>query len=159
MTTNTKDEEELSEGSMGFIGLGLMGRPMARHLHSAGARLVAHNRSRASVDELAALGHQTAPHARAVAELAGPGVIVLMLTNTAAVEAVLEGPDGLWAGLAPGALVIDMGASGVMETRGWSAVAAEAGAGWLDAPVSGGEAGARAAAIRRHASSSSSAWR
>jgi 3-hydroxyisobutyrate dehydrogenase-like beta-hydroxyacid dehydrogenase len=133
---------------LGFIGLGLMGRPMAWHLHSAGARLVLHNRSRAAVDELVAAGpHVAVQSPRAVAEQVGGGLIVLMLPDAPAVQSVLDGPEGLLAGLAPEALVIDMGSSGVGPTRSWAAAVAERGGAWLDAPVSGGETGARAATL------------
>lgn len=133
---------------IGFIGLGLMGRPMAGHLHAAGARLVLHNRSRGAVDRLVALGpHEAASCPREVAARVGGGVVVLMLPNAPAVQSVLDGADGLLAGLAPGALVVDMGSSGVETTRAWAAAVAERGAGWLDAPVSGGEIGAREATL------------
>src|SRR5690349_6956954 len=94
---------------VGFIGLGLMGKPMALHVKDAGADLVIHNRSQAVVEEIRQL-HPNVTVAASPAELARlvpGGTIVLMLTNTEAVGAVVLGEKGLVEGLAPGTLVID----------------------------------------------------
>src|SRR6266545_857751 len=91
---------------IGFIGLGVMGKPMAKNLIKAGHRLVVHSRSRGSVDEVAAAGATTAGSAAEVARAAT--VVITMLPDTADVELVLTGPDGVLAGLQGGALVIDM---------------------------------------------------
>ncbi len=138
---------DLASTPVGFIGLGLMGRPLAARLHRAQVPLVVHNRSRAAVDELAALGHTAARTPREVAEKTPGALIVLLLPDSAAVEQVLNGPDGLWAGLQPGTLVIDMGSSRVDATRAWAETARSRGADWLDAPVSGGQAGAIAGTL------------
>ena len=130
----------LANETIGFIGLGLMGRPMARNLQRAGARLVIHNRSRAVVDALSAEGMTAAGSPREVAEAAP--TTILMLTDTAAVDTVLNGADGLLAGLQPEALVIDMGTTAVAATRRFGQAIAEAGGTLVDAPVSGGELGA-----------------
>jgi 3-hydroxyisobutyrate dehydrogenase-like beta-hydroxyacid dehydrogenase len=127
---------------IGFIGLGLMGRPMACNLLKAGASLVVHNRSHQIMAEFQARGAAAAETPRAVAETIGTGVIILMLTNTTAVQEVVSGERGLFAGLKPGCIIIDMGASGVVETRAWAAFAQGLKACWLDVPVSGGQAGA-----------------
>lgn len=136
---------DLKDMKIGVIGLGLMGKPMARHLHAAGARVVIASRSRGPVDELAAAGMHAADTPRAVAQASD--IIIIMVTNTDAVDAVLHGPDGVIAGLAPGKLVIDMGTTKVRETRQWAAETEAAGADYLDAPVSGGQVGAEQATL------------
>lgn len=136
---------DLTGRTLGFIGLGLMGRPMARNLAAAGARLVIHSRSPEPVRLLAAEGMTPADTPAAVA--AAADTVVLMLTDTVAVEAVAEGPGGLFDTLRPGALVIDMGTTAVAATRRLAARAAAAGAAWVDAPVSGGTGAAEAGVL------------
>ncbi len=100
---------------IGFAGLGLMGRPMARHLLSAGADLGVWNRTRAVADAFKPSRVQVCD---SPADLAGRSdVVVLMLADTPVVEQVLFGPDGLAQGLRAGSLVIDMGTTAVMPTR------------------------------------------
>jgi 3-hydroxyisobutyrate dehydrogenase-like beta-hydroxyacid dehydrogenase len=125
---------------IGLIGLGYMGKPMARNLAAAGAIMTVHNRSRASVDELAAEGMAPASSPKHLAEASD--IIITMLTDTAAVQAVMDGPEGVIAGLAAGKLVIDMGTTKVPDTRALAELAAEKGAMYVDAPVSGGTIGA-----------------
>jgi 3-hydroxyisobutyrate dehydrogenase-like beta-hydroxyacid dehydrogenase len=125
---------------IGLIGLGYMGKPMARNLAAAGAIMTVHNRSRASVDELVAEGMAPALSPKDVAEASD--IIITMLTDTAAVKAVMTGPEGVMAGLAAGKLVIDMGTTKVPDTRALAELAAEKGAMYVDAPVSGGTIGA-----------------
>ena len=127
---------------IGFIGLGLMGKPMAQNLKKAGANLIIHNRSQEVVDVLKEEGFTAAPTPAAVAAAVQDGYIILMLTNTQAVEAVVEGENGLFQKLYPGATVIDMGSTWVEETQKWQKTALSKGADWIDAPVSGGERGA-----------------
>ncbi|MGQ9369793.1 NAD(P)-dependent oxidoreductase [Azospirillum sp. ST 5-10] len=136
---------DLAGRTVGFIGLGLMGRPMARALARCGASLVIHSRSRGPVDELA--GEGMTPAADPAAVMAAADTVVLTLTDTPAVEAVTEGPGGLLESLRPGSLVIDMGTSAVGATRRLAARVAERGAGWVDAPVSGGTVAAEAATL------------
>jgi 2-hydroxy-3-oxopropionate reductase len=125
---------------IGFIGLGLMGKPMARNLHKAGYRLVVHNRSRGPVDELAAEGMTPADSPR---EVTGQSdAVILMLSDTPAVERVLLGDDGVLTGLKPGQLVIDMGTTAVEATRRFAGEVEAAGGVYVDAPVSGGQVGA-----------------
>ena len=131
----------LSGHVVGFIGLGLMGRPMAMNLHAAGAEVVIHNRSRAVVDALAAEGLSPARSPREVAERA-PAVIV-MATDTAAVERIVGADDGIASGIAPDGLVIDMGTTAVVATRELAGSIEGRGAQYVDAPVSGGEVGAK----------------
>ena len=104
----------LSGHVVGFIGLGLMGRPMSRNLHAAGAEVVIHNRSRAVVDALAAEGLSPAGSPREVAQRAP--VVVMMATDTPAVERIVNGNDGIASGIAPDGLVIDMGTTAVEAT-------------------------------------------
>ncbi len=133
---------------VGFIGLGLMGRYMAEHLRDAGAQMVIHNRSREVVDELVATGGMEAADSPAgVAGKVGDGIIVLCLTRTASVEDVINGSGGLLGDISEGALVIDMGTTAVKATRAFNEALQERGASLLDAPISGGQRGARTAAL------------
>ena len=125
---------------IGFIGLGVMGKPMAHHLMKAGSTLVVHNRSRASVDELAAAG---AKRAGSPAEVARQTTIVItMLPDTSDVESVLAGPDGVVSTIRKDSLVIDMSSISPTATKRLASIVASKGASMLDAPVSGGEIGA-----------------
>lgn len=126
---------------IGFIGLGNMGWPMAGHLHDAGADLTVWNRSEAPTRRAAERGMVVAADPAAVAEAAGDGIICLNLTHTAVVADLV---DRLVPGLAPGATVIDFGTTGYEETLAFAALVAAHGASWIDAPVSGGEVGAKA---------------
>ncbi|SFH49178.1 2-hydroxy-3-oxopropionate reductase [Palleronia marisminoris] len=129
---------------IGFIGLGVMGQPMAGHLIAAGHQLHLHrvkDRSRPLVEQ----GGLAADSARAVADAAE--VIIVMVPDTPDVEDVLFGPDGVAEGLSPGKTVIDMSSISPVATRDFAARIAEAGCAYVDAPVSGGEAGAKAASL------------
>ncbi len=126
--------------TLGFIGLGLMGRPMCLNLHNAGARMVVHNRSRGVIDEIERPGIMPTKTPAEVAQSAR--VIVLMLTDTPAVENVLFGPRGVLETLQEGSLVIDMGTTAVAATRAAAIRLKQAGCDFVDAPVSGGEIGA-----------------
>ncbi|MBL9208108.1 MAG: NAD(P)-dependent oxidoreductase [Opitutaceae bacterium] len=130
----------LSGQRMGFVGLGNMGRAMARHLHHAGAEVVVWNRSAVPAEAAVALGMRRAASLSDLARAVGPGVICLNLTTTQVVEEVVFGPNGLIAGLDPGALIIDFGTTGVPETKQFASRVT-----WVDAPVSGGQVGAEAA--------------
>jgi 2-hydroxy-3-oxopropionate reductase len=126
--------------SVGFIGLGVMGKPMAKNLMKAGHRLVVHNRSRGAMDELAAAG---ATAARSPAEVARQATVVItMVPDTPDVEEVLTGRDGLLSTLQRGSIVIDMSSISPTVTKRLAALVAEKGASMIDAPVSGGEIGA-----------------
>ena len=126
--------------NIGFIGLGVMGKPMAKHLLAAGHRVVVHNRSRGAVDELVAAG---ATPASSPAEVARASTVVItMLPDTPDVERVLTGTDGVLSGLQPGAIVIDMSSISPVATERLAMLVAEKGGSMLDAPVSGGEIGA-----------------
>ncbi|MFQ5544840.1 MAG: NAD(P)-dependent oxidoreductase [Acidiferrobacterales bacterium] len=135
----------LSGITIGFIGLGLMGRPMSLNLHRAGAELVIYNRSRGVVDELVGVGIEAAASPKDVAERAP--IIVLMVSDTPAVERVLFGDDGVIHGLQTGTMVIDMGTTAVTATHNFAQQIKAKGADYVDAPVSGGQVGAEAATL------------
>ena len=130
---------------IGFIGLGVMGKPMAKHLVAAGHHLTVYNRSRGAVDELVAAGAAAGGSAAEVAKAST--VVITMLPDTADVERVLTGADGVLAGLQPGGVVIDMSSISPVVTERLAATVAERGGSMLDAPVSGGEIGAINAAL------------
>ena len=127
--------------TVGFIGLGVMGRPMALNLLKAGFALVVHSRSRGPVDALVAAGARSAASPRDVAREAG--IVITMLPDTPDVQAIVSGPDGVLEGLRPGAVLIDMSSISPDTTRRLAARVAERGGAMLDAPVSGGEIGAK----------------
>jgi 2-hydroxy-3-oxopropionate reductase len=130
---------------IGFIGLGIMGKPMAARLLAAGHALVAHNRSRAAVDELAAAGATAAATPREVAERCD--VVITMLPDGPDVRDVASGEDGLLAGARPGTLWLEMSTIAPAVARELAQFATERGVGMLDAPVSGGDVGAREGAL------------
>ncbi len=127
---------------IGFIGLGLMGKPMARNLHAAGAAMTVTSRSAGPAEELAGEGMTAAATAREVTEKSD--TVIVMVTDTGAVDKVLHGENGVIAGLSAGKSVIDMSTTKVRETREWAEEVKAAGAHYIDAPVSGGTVGAEA---------------
>ena len=130
--------------NIGFIGLGIMGAPMAGHLLAAGHKLFVHTRGTLRSD-LAAAGAVACAHATEVAQRAD--IIVLMLPDTPDVQAVLFGAGGVAAGLSAGKLVIDMSSISPFETKTFAQQVNALGCDYLDAPVSGGEVGAKAASL------------
>jgi len=126
--------------TVGFIGLGIMGKPMAKNLMEAGYDLVVHNRSPEKAEELAGEGATAAGSPRKVAE--GCDIVITMLPDSPQVEEVLAGEDGVFEGLREGALIVDMSTISPVVTESLSARAKENGASLLDAPVSGGDVGA-----------------
>jgi 2-hydroxy-3-oxopropionate reductase len=126
--------------TIGFIGLGLMGKPMARNLMRRGYPLVVHNRSRGAADELASLGATAVTSPAEVASRARR--IITMLPDSPDVEQVLEGPDGVLGAMQPGTILIDTSSISPTVAKRLAARAAALGARMLDAPVSGGEIGA-----------------
>lgn len=127
-------------GRVGFIGLGIMGKPMARNLLRAGNEVVVHSRSPAPVDELVAEG---ATRASVPTELAASvEVVITMLPDTPDVELVMFGEDGVQGGIRPGSLVIDMSTIRPSDARTFADRLATRDVSMLDAPVSGGERGA-----------------
>jgi 2-hydroxy-3-oxopropionate reductase len=125
---------------VGFIGLGIMGRPMAGNLLKSGIPLVVHSRSTAGVDALVAQGATRADSPAAVA--AACTVIITMLPDTPDVEGVLFGASGVREGATEGSLLIDMSSIDPLPTRAFAERLAAGGVDMLDAPVSGGERGA-----------------
>ncbi|WP_108663065.1 NAD(P)-dependent oxidoreductase [Acuticoccus kandeliae] len=125
--------------TVGFVGLGVMGRHMARNLVKAGFTLLVHDLNRAAVDDLVAAG------ARDAGSLAGIGaadIVILMLPDTGDVETVLFGEGGLAPSLRAGATLVDMSSISPVATRDFAARLGAAGVDMLDAPVSGGFQGA-----------------
>lgn len=125
---------------IGFIGLGLMGRPMAKNLLKRGYAVVAHNRSQGAVDDLVGAGAERASSPADVARRATR--IVTMLPDSPDVELVLEGDNGVFGALQRGTILIDTSSIAPAAARRLAARAASLGATMLDAPVSGGEIGA-----------------
>jgi 2-hydroxy-3-oxopropionate reductase len=128
------------EGKVGFIGLGLMGKPMARNLMRAGYSLVVHNIPGDAADELAAEGAVRARGSREVAEQSD--IIVTMLPDSPDVQAVVAGEGGVLEGIRPGALLVDMSSISPVVTRQLEELVRAKGAAMVDAPVSGGDVGA-----------------
>ena len=126
---------------VGFVGLGTMGAAMAARILAAGFDVTVHNRTRAREEPLAELGAVRAADPAAAAR--GAELVVVIVSDTPDVDQVVFGPEGIAAGLAPGALVVDMSTIAPDATRAYAARIAEQGASWLDAPVSGGSEGAR----------------
>ncbi|MDP6787613.1 MAG: NAD(P)-dependent oxidoreductase [Rhodospirillales bacterium] len=137
--------KSLDGKTIGFIGLGLMGRPMCLNLNKAGARLIVHNRSRPVVDEMTAKGMTAAATSSAVA--AAAKTVIVMVSDTPAAEAVIGGTDGILGAVGPDSLVIDMGTTAVSATRRLAAAVIGAGGQFVDAPVSGGTVGAEAGTL------------
>jgi len=128
---------------IGFIGLGIMGRPMALNLRKAGHELAVPDRK--SLTEEVRSAAQSLADPKAVAAWAE--VIILMVPDTPDVETVLFGSPGVAEGLAAGKLVIDMSSISPLATKGFAERVAALGCDYLDAPVSGGEVGARQASL------------
>ena len=126
---------------VGYIGLGLMGKPMARNILKAGFPLVVHNRSRGPVDELVALGAQAAHSPAEVA--AQVDVVITNLPDSPDVEQVALGPQGIIEGAHPGLIFIDHSTIKPETARHIAQVLGAQGVLCLDAPVSGGDIGAQ----------------
>jgi 2-hydroxy-3-oxopropionate reductase len=126
---------------VGWIGLGIMGRPMARNLLKAGFRVVGYSRTKAKVDELVAAGGEAAQSPADVARRVE--VTITMVPDAPDVEAVLFGTDGVVEAAQPGHVVVDMSTISPTATRLFAQRLASRGIEMLDAPVSGGESGAR----------------
>lgn len=135
-------DKGLTGHKIGFVGLGNMGAPMARHLRAAGADVVVWNRSDGPAAAAVGLGMKRAATLPELAREIGDGIIGINLTQTDVVESVVFGPGGLAEGLSPGALIIDFGTTSVPATKGFAAKMH-----WVDAPVSGGQVGAEAASL------------
>ena len=130
---------------VGYIGLGLMGKPMARNLMKAGFSLTVHNRSQAAVDELVGEGAQPASSPREVAE--NSDFVFTNLPDTPDVEMVVLGKDGVMEGCREDMIVIDNSTIKPETARNIAKVLSEVGVAALDAPVSGGDIGAKAGTL------------
>lgn len=126
---------------LGFIGLGIMGKPMAHNLLQAGYRLTVYNRSRSPMDELAAAGAAQADSPQAVAE--NSDVVLSCVSDSPDVEAIALGTHGLIHGVRPGMLYIDMSTIAPATARKVFGAMQAKGVEMLDAPVSGGDIGAQ----------------
>ena len=135
----------ISAPRIGFIGLGLMGKPIAGHLVRAGYRVTVHNRSRAAVDELIAQGGRAADNPKGVA--AESDVVITMLPDSPDVEAVAFGEQGILAAARPGMIHVDMSTIAPAAARRIAEAESRAGVENLDAPVSGGDVGAKNATL------------
>jgi 3-hydroxyisobutyrate dehydrogenase len=130
---------------LGFIGLGIMGRPMAKHLMAAGHTMTVWNRSQPGIDDVVAAG---AAAAASPADVTHASEIVFTMVGDAPdVEAVALGPDGILAGATAGLIHVDMTTISPSFTRALAAKYADKGVELMDAPVSGGEGGAINAAL------------
>jgi len=125
---------------IGFIGLGVMGKPMAKNVLAAGYPMTVWNRTRSKMDELLVIGAKGANSPKEVAE--NSDIVITMLTDSPDVENVLLGPSGVIEGAMKGLIVIDMSTISPEATRRIAENLAEKGVKMLDAPVSGGEIGA-----------------
>ena len=135
--------EEIKQGDkrkLGFIGVGVMGGPMASTLLRAGFELTVFDQARSQCEKLVPLGANIADSPRHVA--AANGIVITMVPDTATVEKVLFGENGVAGGLKPGALVIDMSTISPLATMKFGKRLAALGCEMLDAPVSGGPKGA-----------------
>src|SRR6266566_3990779 len=130
---------------VGFVGLGLMGLPMARNLLEAGYQLTVYNRTAAKAEPLVARGARRASSPAEVARQSD--VVITIVTDSHDVEAVAQGPDGVLAGASKGMTWIDMSTISPEVTHRLGAAAAERGVAALDAPVSGGPPGAEAGTL------------
>jgi 2-hydroxy-3-oxopropionate reductase len=125
---------------VGFVGLGIMGKPMARNLLEAGFGIVVHSRSPGPVDELVAAGAERGADPEDVASRSD--VVITMLPDTPDVELVLLGERGVVGGIRAGSLVIDMSTIRPLAAKGFAETFERRNVSMLDAPVSGGERGA-----------------
>ncbi|HEV8120550.1 MAG TPA: NAD(P)-dependent oxidoreductase [Candidatus Polarisedimenticolia bacterium] len=131
--------------SAGFVGLGIMGRPMAGHLLRAGFPLTVFNRTRARAEAFAAEGARLAESPAEVARASE--VVIVMVSDSPDVEAVVAGPGGVVEGVRRGAVVVDMGTVSPETERRMAELLRAKGADYVDAPVSGGDVGAKNATL------------
>lgn len=130
--------------NLGFIGLGIMGRPMAGHLQKAGHKLFLYDIVKLP-EELLKAGAQECVSSKEVA--LHSDIIIVMVPDTPDVEAVLFGKDGVAEGVAPGKIVVDMSSISPVATKDFARRINKLGCEYLDAPVSGGDVGAKAASL------------
>lgn len=133
-------KKKIIKPKIGFIGLGIMGKPMAKNLIKAGYSLIVHNRSQAPVDELVKDGAQPAKSPNDVVQWSK--IVITMLPNSPDVELVVLGENGILEGAKAESIIIDMSSIEPLVSQKIAAEAAKKGVEFLDAPVSGGEPGA-----------------
>lgn len=138
--TEQYEDVKMEKPVIGFIGLGIMGKPMARNLLAAGYRLVVHNRSQEAVDELMTVGATAASTPMETA--AASDIIITMLPDSPDIESVILGEHGVLAGCRKGNIIIDMSSIAPLVSQKIAKLAEARGVEMLDAPVSGGEPGA-----------------
>ena len=139
--TAPKSYEAIAPQSVAFLGLGVMGHPMAGHLARAGHRVTVYNRTAAKADDwVREFGGRSAPTPREAA--AGADLVFACVGNDADLRSVMLGPDGALAAMKPGAVLVDHTTASADIARELAAAAAERGLGFVDAPVSGGNLGA-----------------
>lgn len=126
--------------TVGFIGLGIMGKPMVMNLLKAGIETTVYDINADAVQALAKAGAKAAHSAKEAA--ADKDVVITMVPNAKIVTLLLEGEDGILAGVKPGAIIADMSSVSPVDSKRFAAMAAEKGCAFLDSPVSGGEPGA-----------------
>lgn len=146
-STNTKTYESVPTQKVAFLGLGVMGYPMAGHLHLAGHQVAAYNRtaakSAAFCAEYAGATHGLTPKMA----VAGADIVFCCVGNDDDLRSVVLGPDGALAGMKPGAVLVDHTTASADVARELYAAARAAGLQFVDAPVSGGQAGAQNGAL------------
>ncbi len=130
---------------IGFVGLGVMGRPMAGHLLAAGNAVHVFDRDKDSVKEITAKGAVACESSTHVASLSD--IIIVMVPDTPDVEDVLFGEDGVAKGVKAGSIVVDMSSISPIATKEFAKKLADMGVDMLDAPVSGGQVGAEKAIL------------
>ena len=130
---------------LGFIGLGIMGKPMAGHLVKAGHEVSVYDLNPASIQELSSKGASACKSSKEVAQKSE--IIFIMVQDTPDVEAVLFGKDGLVEGLKPNSIVVDMSSISPIATKEFAKKLAGMKVKMLDAPVSGGQVGAENATL------------
>ena len=135
----------MSETTIGFVGLGIMGAPMATHLLNAGYKVVGYDISPSRVESLVTLGAQAGLSSKDVTSRSE--VVISMVPDSPDVEAVYLSADGVLAGVSPGMLLIDMSTISPVTAIKVAKAAAERGCHMLDAPVSGGDVGAKNATL------------
>jgi 2-hydroxy-3-oxopropionate reductase len=145
VTEQTTNRANPRDTRVGFIGLGIMGRPMAVNILNAGYRLVVCSRSPGPAEALVAAGAQAVGHPAEVARTCD--IVVVMVPSTDDLQDVCRGAQGLLAGAHPGMVLIDMGTHDPVAMPRLARRLSRTGARLLDAPVSGGEAGARDASL------------
>jgi 2-hydroxy-3-oxopropionate reductase len=146
-------DKSLAGQKIGFVGLGNMGRAMARHLHESGAEVVVWNRSDAPAEAAVALGMRRAATLPELAREIGAGIICINLTTADVVEQIVFGAGSLIEGMDGGAMIIDFGTTGLPATKRFAERVT-----WVDAPVSGGQVGAEAATLTIMAGGSDAAF-